>query len=279
MVAERKSRLIIGLFVICNLACPGPRSFDIFARMTNRTLLAIEAVVLFVASFAAGWLARRQSAAPPPAAMVPVTNAATSTPTQTKMAFEAIYRNGVWGVDANGRGSSGSATALASQQFSSFLKYLLKSANIKSVVDAGCGDWGFNYSDWTGIDYKGYDIVAEVIDRNKRHEKPNVHFFVANIVDYDLPPADLLICKHVLQHLPNADVAKFLAKQIPKYRHVVIVNSVDQVTFTADNRDIKPGDFRPLDITKPPFSVHGVKLLTYFDDPYMQQVVYLSGHN
>lgn len=201
-------------------------------------------------------------------------------PMTMKTAFEAIYKNAVWGVDADGRGSSGDGTQFASLQFRSFLEHLLKTAEVKSVVDAGCGDGGLlRLMDWTGIDYKGFDIVADVIDRNKqKHEKPNVHFFVANVVNYDLPPADLLICKHVLQHLPNADVAEFLAKQIPKYRHVVIVNSVDPVTLTGDNRDIKPGEFRCLDITRPPFSMHGAKPLTYLDGPYMQQVIHLVGH-
>jgi SAM-dependent methyltransferase len=213
------------------------------------------------------------------AKIIPATNATAAAPMPIKTAFEYVYKKGTWGFNTDGSGSSGPATELGLQQYGSFLNYLLKSANIKSVVDAGCGEAGFKYSDWAGIDYKGYDIVAEVIDRDKKYEKPNINFFVANIVDYDLPQADLLICKHVLQHLPNADVAKFLTKQIPKYRHVIIVNSVDRITFTAVNRDINPGDFRPLDITKPPFSAQGVKILTYFDDPYMQQIVYLAGHS
>lgn len=97
-------------------------------------------------------------------------------------------------------------------------------------------------------------------------------------MDYDLPPADLLICSYVLQHLPLADVTKFLTKQLSKYRHILIVNTVDPKTLTADNRDIEPGGFRFLDITKPPFSVRATKMLTFLDDPNMQQVLYFNGH-
>jgi SAM-dependent methyltransferase len=197
-----------------------------------------------------------------------------------KAAFESIYDNGVWAKDAEGRGTSGPVTEFGTKLFRTLIEDFLKGTKSKSVVDAGCGDWQLARSiDWTGIDYRGFDIVADVIDRNKqRFEKPNVHFFVANVVDDDLPPADLLLCSWVLQHLSNADVARFLAKQLPKYRHVIIANSVDPSALTAANRDIKAGDFRFLDVTKPPFSLPGAKVLTYLEPPHMQQIVYLKGH-
>jgi len=44
------------------------------------------------------------------------------------------------------------------------LQQFLKDNKIRSVVDAGCGDWGLSQAlDWGGIDYKGYDIVEAVI--------------------------------------------------------------------------------------------------------------------
>ena len=46
------------------------------------------------------------------------------------------------------------------------------------------------------------------------------------MVEDPLPPADLLIVKHVLQHIPNRDVLKFLP-QLKKYKHVLLVNSAD----------------------------------------------------
>ena len=247
--------------------------------MSIRPLSAVVVIASCSVLFAAGWLARAPEKAPAPAVTAPGRKAP-SDPTTVKVAFENVYKNGVWGVNSEGRGTSGSATPIATRVYRTFLEDLLKTAKVRSVVDAGCGEFGQSGQiDWTGIDYKGFDIVADVINRDKqKHEKPNVHFFVANVIDYELPPADLLICNYVLQHLPLADVTKFLAKQIPKYRHVLIVNTVDQVTLTADNHDIVPGSFRPLDITKPPFSIRGTKVLTFFDDPNMQQVLYFNGH-
>jgi SAM-dependent methyltransferase len=154
----------------------------------------------------------------------------------------------------------------------------MKTHGIKSVVDAGCGDWEFSQTlDWTGIDYKGYDIVAKVVEANKtRFAKPNIQFFTGNIVEDDLPAADLLISKHVLQHLPNSDVQKFLDRQAKKYKHVLLVNGVHPVFMTGRNADIKPGGYRELDVTQPPFKARGIKPLTWWASGHMHQVVHLQ---
>jgi 2-polyprenyl-3-methyl-5-hydroxy-6-metoxy-1,4-benzoquinol methylase len=193
--------------------------------------------------------------------------------------FEDIYRNATWGKNANDAGYSGVGSLLrATLLYRTFLTEFMKEADIHSVVDAGCGDWEFSQTiDWTGIDYQGFDIAASVIERDEaKFTKPNVHFKVGNIVDDDLPPADLLICKHVLQHLPTASVEKFLT-QLPKYKHVLLINGVNVGSLSAKNHDIAAGEYRPLDVTAPPFSLRGAKLLTYWDGANMQQVVYISG--
>ena len=158
----------------------------------------------------------------------------------------------------------------------------MKDNNIHSVVDAGCGDWESTQTlDWTGIDYKGYDIVESVIAADTaKYAKPNIQFFAANIIDTDLPPADLLIVKHVLQHLPTADVQKFLT-QIPKYKHVLVMNTVTPGSLSARNVDITnaevvAGGYRNLDLTQPPFGLPGVKELTYWSAGTMHQVLHIS---
>jgi SAM-dependent methyltransferase len=201
------------------------------------------------------------------------------TTSKTGAAFDKIYRSATWGTNDGGVGNSGTGSTLASTAaYRVVLQQFLADNNIHSVVDAGCGDWEFSKSiDWTGIDYKGIDIVPSVVALDKqRYEAPNIHFAVGNIVDDELPPADLLISKHVLQHLPLKDVKKFLDK-LPKYKHVLITNGVDADTMSATNgKDIEPGDYRPLDITKPPFDVAGTKILTYWDGHHMHQVVHVA---
>ena len=126
--------------------------------------------------------------------------------------FDFIYKEKFWGANAEGQGHSGpGSTVDATLIYRTFLQDFLKVHGIRSVVDAGCGDWEFSRTvDWSGIDYKGFDIVADVIKSNtEKYSKSNVSFAVANMVEDPLP-ADLLIVNGVLQHIPNRDVLKFL---------------------------------------------------------------------
>lgn len=197
---------------------------------------------------------------------------------KTAKAFEKVYKNKEWGANPEGKGYSGyGSTAQATVLWRTFLQQFMKENNIKSVVDAGCGDWtSTDLTDWSGVDYTGYDIVDSVIQADKaKFEKPNIHFITANVVTTDMKPADLLIVKHVLQHLSNAEVAQLLT-QLPKYKHVLLVDSVNNITLSGENNDIKAGSFRELDPTKPPFNVPGDKPLTFYDGGNMQQVVHVA---
>lgn len=196
-----------------------------------------------------------------------------------RRAFEDIYAKATWGTNAEGKGHSGSGSTLrATTVYRAFLQQFLADNQIRSVVDAGCGDWEFSQTiDWSGIDYKGYDIVEAVIARNQaRFTAPNLQFFAADVIEHDLPPADLLISKHVLQHLSNADVLRFLPK-LRRYKHVLLVNGVDRATLSAGNTDIAPGGYRDLDVTRPPFNLPAAKVLMYWDGLHMHQVVHVAG--
>lgn len=248
----------------------------------TRIYLRVAAIGFPLALTAAVFAAVRAPTPPAAAPMAPPRVAVTAppmngfVPPSTSKAFEHVYEKAVWGSNSAGEGYSGSgSTAAATVIYRAYLQAFLKQHDIKSVVDAGCGDWEFSRTiDWTGIDYKGYDIVADVIEKNKKRNKlPNVSFFVGNITEIDLPPADLVISKHVLQHIPNRDVSAFL-KQLPKYKHALLVNGVGDVTLSSTNPDILPGEYRALDPTAAPFLLPGIKELTYWDEMHMHQVVH-----
>lgn len=262
---------------------------------------------MFVGGVGIGWLARGEVATKPAApamsssgaidasvaaSMPAVSSAAASAPPsaamgadaaalskETQEAFEGIYKNASWGANDAGVGNSGSGSLLdTTAVYRTFLAQFFKEYDIHSVVDAGCGDWEFSSKiDWRGIDYKGFDIAHQVVEHDKKlYTKPNIHFFEADIVETDLPKADLLISKHVLQHLPNASVKKFLEKQLPKYKHVLIMSGVHHVTFAGENTDISPGGYRTLDLTAPPFNVVGLKTLNYFDGYHMHTLLHVG---
>lgn len=184
-----------------------------------------------------------------------------------KEVFTHIYDHGVWGRNAEGEAFSGGGSFFhTTVEYRNFLISFLKNKNIKTVVDIGCGDWEFSrFISWNDmhIQYIGYDIVESVIEKDiVRYGSPTIRFVVGNFLEIDLPPADLLLCKHVLQHLSNADIMK-LIPQFKKYKYCLITNETDRKSLSSNNPDIEVGDCRALDLTKPPFNVNGKKVLTY----------------
>jgi SAM-dependent methyltransferase len=182
--------------------------------------------------------------------------------------FTEIYDNCVWGSNENGFGISGGGSTLeATVVYREFLQSFFLKHDIHSVVDFGCGDWEFSRTiNWDGIDYIGYDVVARLISQNQeKYGAPNIHFYHGNGLNVDLPSADLLVCKDVLQHLSNEDIAIFL-NQLHKFKFCLITNDVGK------NEQIKAGLYRGLDLTKPPFSLKAHKVLLYDSGSGIKQV-------
>lgn len=188
--------------------------------------------------------------------------------------FSHIYSNKVWGTNAEGEGFSGGGSLVENTQpYMKLLDHFLKKRKIQSVVDVGCGDWEFSrYINWKTINYLGYDVVPFVIEKDqKKFGTSNIKFVHANFLKENLPAADLLICKHVLQHLTNADILAFLP-QLSKFKYCLITNEVYPKTLSSDNVDIEIGQGHKIDLSKPPFSVKGEVLLNYKVGPTVHQV-------
>jgi SAM-dependent methyltransferase len=171
--------------------------------------------------------------------------------------FNRIYAEGTWGRDVAGKGTSGTGSTLEiTQEYRTYLEGFIKTHNIKSVVDAGCGDWTFSSAiDWGGASYLGVDIASAVVAAVRaKHEKANIRFQVGDITD-ELPAADLLISKDVLQHLSNKLVHDFIRNNLRKgkYKWVIVTN--DRGT---KNSDIESGGYRAIDLSAPPFDVRGL---------------------
>src|SRR5688572_6609051 len=172
-------------------------------------------------------------------------------------AFNRIYAEGVWGRDVAGKGTSGSGSTLEiTREYRAYLHDFIKQHRVTSVVDAGSGDWGFSSAiDWGGVSYLGVDVSSDVIEAVRRkHERGNVRFRVGDITE-ELPGADLLISKDVLQHLPNALVHKFIRNNLKngKYKWALLTNDRG-----SGNPDTVPGGYRAIDLAAPPFDVRGL---------------------
>jgi len=112
-----------------------------------------------------------------------------------------------------------------------------------------------------GVTYVGVDIVASVIDNNQR-EFGNDNFSFRKFLSLeDLPPADLLVCKDVLQHLPNATVKAYLAAFRKKYKFLLITN--DEEPAHLQNIDIDIGGWRTLRLDQEPFCEPSAVVLSW----------------
>lgn len=185
----------------------------------------------------------------------------------TENIFTNIYVNATWGTNSNGEGFSGGGSLLVNvAPYINFLENFVAMYDIKTIVDAGCGDWEFSkYIKWGNVFYTGYDVVKHVVEKNiANYANNNIHFVHGNVVDLDLPSADLLLCKDVLQHLSNNDIFKFI-KQFSKFKYCLITNDVHPITLTSNNNDITTGECRYIDLSTKPFHLIGTKILHYRD--------------
>jgi SAM-dependent methyltransferase len=193
--------------------------------------------------------------------------------------FTNIYKNAAWGTNEVGEGSSGLGSRLENaKEYVTFLQNFMQEQEVNSVVDVGCGDWGLSrYVDWKELEYQGYDVVKEVIEKNQaQFSSQTIRFHHADVLFTNLPAADLMICKDMMQHLRNDDILSLLY-QVHKFKHCLITNDVHPQTLTSKNNDLPiRGGHRYLDLCKPPFNVAGTKILTYVSGTAIKQVLYIK---
>jgi SAM-dependent methyltransferase len=171
--------------------------------------------------------------------------------------FNRIYAEGTWGKDVAGQGTSGSGSTLEiTREYRAYVEQFMRTHRVRSVVDAGCGDWSFSSAiDWGDASYLGVDIASDVIAAVRRkHQKDKIRFRVGDITE-ELPVADLLISKDLLQHLSNKLVHKFIRNNLRKgkYKWVILTNDRG-----GENPDIANGGFRTIELAVAPFEVRGL---------------------
>jgi SAM-dependent methyltransferase len=179
---------------------------------------------------------------------------------RTMNRFEEIYRRNLWGF-SSGHGSLPSVT----KGYRKFVENFIRNNSVKSVLDFGCGDWQFSrFIDFSNVDYVGVDVVPSLIQENSRKfSKENIKFFLSPVRFSELLTTDLLIVKDVLQHFSNNEVFAFISI-LGKYKYALITNCV--LPEEELNKPIKSGEFRPLDLRKPPFSLN-LKEVYSFSSP------------
>jgi hypothetical protein len=150
----------------------------------------------------------------------------------------------------SGPGSSLRQTAQLRRE----LPPLLRRLGARVLLDAPCGDFHWMKTvDLGGCAYIGIDLLPDVIRRNvQRYANPQRRFATGNLLDGPLPPADVVLCRDCLVHLPDADVVCAL-------RQIVASGSAHLLATTFPGRpqqpDVRVGGWRPLNLQAPPFSL------------------------
>ena len=166
--------------------------------------------------------------------------------------FTRIFENNSWS-DPESRSGGGSNLA-ATAAIRAALPGLLRRYGIRSVVDAACGDLRWMATLLPEIDlYTGVDVVPELVHDNRaRYASPRVRFIARDLAAEPPPPADLIICRDCLVHLPT-ELATNALRNIAATRARYLLTT----TFprTAANRDVLTGAWRPLNLELAPFSL------------------------
>jgi hypothetical protein len=167
--------------------------------------------------------------------------------------FEQIYRENLWG-DAESRSGSGSGLA-ATEKIRNGLLETIERLKIQTMIDAPCGDFYW----LSKVDlakhlasYTGFDIVPQMIARNRQTwATEKISFEEADLIKRVPPRADLILCRHLLIHLPFEDCLRLLRNfKSSGSRYLMITNSPliernEEILFT--------GSFRPVNLYVAPF--------------------------
>ena len=148
---------------------------------------------------------------------------------------------------------SGVGSSLAvTETIRSQIPELLNELKIKSILDIPCGD--FNWLKVVNLDiisYMGADIVSDIIQHNnEKYSADNKKFLRLDILKDQLPKVDLILCRDLLVHFSFKDIKRAL-ENTKKSGSVYLLTT--SFVSKNENIDIKMGEWRPLNLEKPPF--------------------------
>jgi len=182
-----------------------------------------------------------------------------------KDTFTNIYENNGFGSEESksGPGSTLEETKMLREK----IKDLVKEKNIKSVVDIPCGDFNWMKEIVSSFEsYIGGDIVEEAIKiNNENYGDLNTKFIEFDLINDNIPDADLLIVRDVIGHLPLSDGEKVI-KNILKSNCKYLLSTTwakktkdgwkkcDPNEVHRENEGVDYGRFYPVNLMSSPFN-------------------------
>ena len=183
--------------------------------------------------------------------------------TERQRFFESVYRDNLWDSreSRSGQGSEVAYTAALIAE----LPPLFKQIGVTSIVDVPCGDFNWmRHVDLEGIKYVGADIVPEIVQANQARFGSDARRFVqADIIDGELPAADLVFCRDCMIHFSLPLIERALRNILSgPARYLMLTHDTSVERYAAANgANVAIDDagngvnylYRPLNFTLAPF--------------------------
>ena len=172
-----------------------------------------------------------------------------------KKLFTLAYQRSSWRSPESRSGVG--ATLHRTMLIRPFIGSLIKDLNIKTLLDAPCGDFNWMREvNLSGVAYVGMDIVDELIAKNiEQHGTPHRRFIIYDIIHQPLPQVDLILCRDCTQHLPDNGVRALINNIKKSGSRYLLTSNYPHVEMNKDIEDIynaSRATFRNL--RKPPFN-------------------------
>jgi Methyltransferase domain len=166
--------------------------------------------------------------------------------------FGQIYAKGIWVGQKDQDSLSGlGSTQLATEQLVNELSDFLKEVGCRKLVDIGCGDFNWMRNVRGDFEYLGIDTVPELVKAHNANFADSRRKFVCmDATRSAIEPGDVALCREVLFHLSFRDGIQLLRNIKAAGFKYVLLTSNKSVWF---NSDIRNGDYRLINLCKPPY--------------------------
>ena len=165
--------------------------------------------------------------------------------------FKHIYETNHWeeSESVSGPGS----TLEETEPLRQMLPGLLRELNATTLLDLPCGDFHWmQHTNLGEVSYLGGDLVGDLIERNQAaHARAGVEFRKLDLINDALPAVDVILCRDCLVHLSFDDAQSALANVARSGAKWLLTTSFPGI---KRNDDIVTGQWRPINLTLPPFN-------------------------
>jgi len=169
--------------------------------------------------------------------------------------FTRIFEVNHWRNDESRSGPT--STLQRTENLRAALPRLIRKFDVKTLFDAPCGDmnWMREFLRASDVGYIGGDVVPPMIEHHKADPELSKRgtFLLIDLTRDPLPDADMLMARDFLFHLSFehtlAFMRNFAASNIP---YLLTTSHKNKGKF--ENRDIKTGNWRMMDLFKPPYN-------------------------